>query len=210
MHILSYYRLLLCNIEVMHKAWLRAITSFFLVIYRVLSWYEWLRAGAMCGNLTRDAVLAFTSQICVLVQQTDDGVYYSTKISPVVLVKLAWRVFQKWHLYTLLPLKMADFYCACVVPRLMHNLYTNSAMTSLDYSNIAIIRDVNTACSKTWPAFITSSWKLQHDVVKLQYDVVKITIRRQEITIRHRENYNFFYFKWNHIKQSKGHRLTLS
>ena len=58
-------------IEVMHKAWLRAITSFFSVIYRVSLWNEWLRAGALYGNLTRDAVLAFLGQICVLVQQTD-------------------------------------------------------------------------------------------------------------------------------------------
>ena len=43
----------------------------FSVIYRVSSWNEWLRAGALYGNLTRDAVLAFLGQICVLVQQTD-------------------------------------------------------------------------------------------------------------------------------------------
>ena len=58
-------------IEVMHKAWLRAMTSFFSVIDRVSSWNEWLRAGALYGNLTRDAVLAFLGQIYVLVQQTD-------------------------------------------------------------------------------------------------------------------------------------------
>ena len=58
-------------IEVMRKAWLRAMTSFFLVIYRVSSWNEWLRAGALYGNLTCDAVLAFLGQICALVQQTD-------------------------------------------------------------------------------------------------------------------------------------------
>ena len=67
----------------------------FLVIYRVLLQHEWIRAGVMYGNLTHDTVLAFISQICVLVQQTDQGVYYSTKISLLVLVKLAWRVFQK-------------------------------------------------------------------------------------------------------------------
>ena len=55
----------------MHKAWLRAMTSFFSVIYRVSSWNEWLRAGALYGNLTRDTALAFLGQICALVQQTD-------------------------------------------------------------------------------------------------------------------------------------------
>ena len=43
----------------------------FSVIYRVSSWNEWLRAGALYGSLTRDAVLAFLGQICALVQQTD-------------------------------------------------------------------------------------------------------------------------------------------
>ena len=58
-------------IEVMHKAWLRAITSFFSVIYRVSSWNEWLRAGALYDNLTHGTVIAFLGQICALVQQTD-------------------------------------------------------------------------------------------------------------------------------------------
>ena len=58
-------------IEVMHKAWLRTINSFCLVIYCVSSWNEWLRAGMLYGHLTRDAVLAFLGQICTLVQQTD-------------------------------------------------------------------------------------------------------------------------------------------
>ena len=47
------------SIEVMHKAWFRAMISFFSVIYCVSSWNEWLRAGALYGNLTRDEYLHF-------------------------------------------------------------------------------------------------------------------------------------------------------
>ena len=111
------------KIDLMYKAWPYASASIFLVIYRVLSWHEWKRAGALYGNLTHDAVLAFLFPVCVLVQQTNWGTYYSTKVSSLVYVKLLWRYF--WpvtpvHCY---PLIMADFYCACVVPRLMHKLY---------------------------------------------------------------------------------------
>ena len=49
----------------------------------------------MYGGLTRDAVLAFISQICISIQQTDQDVYYSTKISSLVLVKLAWPLFSE-------------------------------------------------------------------------------------------------------------------
>ena len=55
----------------MHKAWLRAITSFFSVIYRVSLWNEWIRAGALYGNLTRGAVLAFLGQICMRISSTN-------------------------------------------------------------------------------------------------------------------------------------------
>ena len=122
--------------------WLRAITSFFLVIHCVLSWHEWLRAWAMYGNLTHDTVLAFISQIYVLVQQTNKDVYYSTKILSFVLVKLVWCVSQKLHLYALLPLKMADFYCTCRVPRLMQNLHSpfkQYTMHGLQSNNISTI-----------------------------------------------------------------------
>ena len=37
----------------------------FSVIYRGLSYHEWLRAGALYGNLTHDVVLAFLCQMCV-------------------------------------------------------------------------------------------------------------------------------------------------
>ena len=43
----------------------------YLIFLGYLSWNERLRAGALYGNLTRDAVLAFLGQICTLVQQTD-------------------------------------------------------------------------------------------------------------------------------------------
>ena len=39
------------QLELMHKPWLDTITSFFLVIYCVLSWHEWERAGLLYGNL---------------------------------------------------------------------------------------------------------------------------------------------------------------
>ena len=73
--------------ELINEAWLGAITSFFLDIYRVSSWHEWKRAGVLYGNLTRDAVLAFLIQICILVQQTNWGAYYSSKVSLSVLSK---------------------------------------------------------------------------------------------------------------------------
>ena len=54
--------------DAVHKAWLGAITSIFSVVSLQ---DEWLRAGALYGNLTYDAVFAFILQICVLGQQTD-------------------------------------------------------------------------------------------------------------------------------------------
>ena len=109
--------------ELINKAWQYASASIFLVIYRVLSWHEWKRAGALYGNFTHDTVLASLFPICVLVQQTNWGTY-STNVLSLVYVKLLWRDF--WpvtpvHCY---PLKMADFYCACVVPCLIHKLYS--------------------------------------------------------------------------------------
>ena len=41
----------------------------FLVIYRVLSWHEWKRAGVLYGDFTRDAILIFLFQVYILVQQ---------------------------------------------------------------------------------------------------------------------------------------------
>ena len=59
----------------MYRGYAQGVASrdnlIFSVIYRVSSWNEWLRAGALYGNLTRGAVLAFLGQICALVQQTD-------------------------------------------------------------------------------------------------------------------------------------------
>ena len=74
----------------------------------------------MYGNLTCDTViLPLAKNMCM----TNQGVYYSTKISSLVLVKLVWHIFQPLHLYALSPLKLADFYCACIVPHFMNNLY---------------------------------------------------------------------------------------
>ena len=78
--------------------------------------------GALCGDLTRNAVLAFLNKICTLVQQTNRGAYYSTKISSSILSKAALAgVFPLLCLHCY-PLKMADFYYACVVPRLVNKL----------------------------------------------------------------------------------------
>ena len=72
--------------KLINEAWLGTITSFFLDIYRVSSWKEWKRAGALHGNLTCD-VLASLIQMCTLVQQTKWGAYYSSKVSLSVLSK---------------------------------------------------------------------------------------------------------------------------
>ena len=61
----------------------------FSVIYRISSWNEWLRAGALYGNLTRDAVLAFLGQICALAQQTD------YKVSIILLRYIYRRLFSE-------------------------------------------------------------------------------------------------------------------
>ena len=43
-------------------------------------------------------------------------------------MKLIWRAFEPLLLYTLLATQNGRLLCACVVPRLMHNLYCNQAM----------------------------------------------------------------------------------
>ena len=76
------------------------------------------------GDFTHDAVLASLIQICVLVQQTYQGIHYSTDVLSLVLMKLIWRAFEPLLLYTLLATQNGRLLCACVVPRLMHNLYS--------------------------------------------------------------------------------------
>ena len=58
-------------IELLNRACPCASVSNFYVIYRVLSWHEWLRAVALYGNLTCDAILIFHFPICILVQQAN-------------------------------------------------------------------------------------------------------------------------------------------
>ena len=102
------------------------VTSVFLVIYRILSWHEWKRAGLLYSNLTRYTVLAFLLQICVLVQQkTNWSAYYSAKASSFVISKLVWQGYILLPCLHCYPLKMADFYCTCVVPHLVDKLYNN-------------------------------------------------------------------------------------
>ena len=77
----------------------------------------------MYGNLTRDAAVflpSSCSQICVLVQQTDQGVYYSTKISPLVFVKVV----------TNLPVPVFSYYF----------LFNNSTGNRVDCTEKATIR----------------------------------------------------------------------
>ena len=76
---------LIYYIELINKAWLVMITSFFSVIYHLLSWHEWKGAGALYGNLTCDAFLEFLIQICILLQQTSWGAYCFIKVSSSVL-----------------------------------------------------------------------------------------------------------------------------
>ena len=40
-------------------------------------------------------------------------------------MKLIWRAFEPLLLYTLLAIQNGRLLCACVVPRLMHNIYSN-------------------------------------------------------------------------------------
>ena len=50
----------------------------------------WLRAAVLClyGNLTHALAFLIQCTICVLFQQTDQGVYHSTKVLSLGLVKL--------------------------------------------------------------------------------------------------------------------------
>ena len=80
------------------------------------------RAGVLYGNLTRDTVLAFLIQMCILVQQTKS--YYKVSL-PVLNKPDLGGVFWLPCLATSLSTqKMAEFYCASVVPRLVNKLYS--------------------------------------------------------------------------------------
>ena len=83
------------------------------------------KSWSVVGNLTCDAVLAFLIQICTLVSTNQlRCLYYFTKVSFFVLSKTnLGGVFPLSCLHCY-PLKMADFYCACIVPRLVNKLYS--------------------------------------------------------------------------------------
>ena len=112
---------LIYYIELINKAWLVMITSFFSVIYHLLSWHEWKRAGPLYGNLTCDAFLDFLIQICIILQQTSWGAYCFIKVSS-VLSRTSLARFFPIAVPTFYPLKMADLYSACVVPCLVNKL----------------------------------------------------------------------------------------
>ena len=61
--------------------WLGKITSLFLVIYCVYSSHEWKELEHCMIISPHNAVLAFVIQVCVLVQQTKWGAYYSTMVT---------------------------------------------------------------------------------------------------------------------------------
>ena len=62
--------------------------------------------------------------VYILVQQANWGTYYLA--SSLVYVKLLWQDFWPFTPVYCYPLKITNFYCACMVPRLMHKLYRNA------------------------------------------------------------------------------------
>ena len=99
----------------------------FMIIYCISLLHEWITAGALYSNLSHYAVLTFLIQICLLVQQTKWDVYYYAKILSLVLSETFLLSCLNYY-----PLIMTDFYCACIVPHLMHKLYGScAALTKL-------------------------------------------------------------------------------
>ena len=121
--------------ELINKVWLGIITSFFLVIYRVLLWHQ-PKELERCMTIS-PVMLFLPSSICTLVQQTNWSAYYSTKVLLSVLSKTDLAgIFSLLCLRCYL-LKMADFYCACIMPRFIIKLYSvNSAYTHFAWNTI--------------------------------------------------------------------------